>query len=88
MGTNIGDTLLDRLALLHPGEVVVVERDVGHDRALVWVWHHDVLGLQQLHDAKLVLSQVEGMSQVPLRVILAHAPVIKQVGPGKESQAK
>lgn len=71
MGTNLGDTFLDGLTLFHLGEVVVVEGDVGHDGALVRVRLHDVLGLQELHDAKLVLRQVEGMSQVPLRIVLA-----------------
>lgn len=77
MCTDLGNTLLDRLALLHLGEVVVVERDVGHNGALVRVRHHDVLGFQQLHDAKLAFGQVEGMSQVPPRVVFAQAPVIK-----------
>lgn len=77
MGTDLGNTLLHCLTLLHLGEVVVVERDVGHNGALVRVRHHDVLGLQQLHDAKLALGQVEGMSQVPLWVVFPQAPIIK-----------
>lgn len=46
--TDLGQSLLDGLSLLHLREVVVVERDVGHDGLLIWVFNIDVLHIQQL----------------------------------------
>lgn len=84
--TDLGQPLLDGLALLHPGEVVVVQRHVRHDGLLIWMRDHHVLHLQQLHDPKLPLRQGEGVFQITPRVIAADPVVVKEVGPGVERE--
>lgn len=86
--TDLGQPLLDGLALLHPGEVVVVQRHVRHDGLLIWMRDHHVLYLQQLHDPKLPLRQREGVFQITPRVIAADPVVVKEVGPGVERERR
>lgn len=69
--TNLSYPLLDCLALLHFGEVVVVKRDISHNRLLIGMGHHDIFHIQELHYTKLVLCQSESMGEVPLCIILA-----------------
>lgn len=84
--TDLGQPLLDGLALLHPGEVVVVKRHVRHDGLLIWVRDHHVVHLQQLHDPKLPLCQGEGVFQISPRVVPAGPGVVKEVRPGVERE--
>lgn len=88
MSTDLGQPLLDGLALLHPGEVVVVKRHVRHDGLLIWTRDRHVVHLQQLHDAKLPLCQGEGVFQISPRVVPAGPVVVKEVRPGVEREKK
>jgi len=80
--SDLGEPLLDRVALLHLGEVVVVQGHVGHDGPLVRVQHHHVLHLQQLHDAQLALRHREGVLKVTAGVVAVETAVVEKVGPG------
>lgn len=80
--TDLGDDFFQ--TQLHLGEVKIEDGDVGHDGPLIWVWHQDVLCVQQLDYTKLALSQGEGMSQVLLWGLLTQTRVIKQVRPGEK----
>lgn len=84
--TDLSQPLLDGLALLHPGEVVVVKRHVGHDGLLIWTRDRHVVHLQQLHYPELPLRQAEGVFQISPRVVPAGAVVVKEVGPGVERE--
>lgn len=84
--TDLGEPLLKGLALLHFGEVVVVEGHVGHDGLLVRMREQHVLHLQQLHDLKLALSHGEGVLQVAAGLVAVEAAVIEEVRPGEEEQ--
>lgn len=69
--TNLSNPLLDCLALLHFGEVVVVQRYISHDGLLIGMGNHDIFNIQELHYTKLVLCQSESMGEAPLWIILA-----------------
>lgn len=88
IGTDLGESLLDGLALLHLGEVVVVQGHVCHDGLLIWVWDSHVLHLQQLHDPKLPFCHGEGMLQVTTGVVLRETVVVEKLGPGMEGGKK
>lgn len=62
--TNLSQPPLGCLPLLQAGEIVVVLRHVGHDRAFIWVQACHVLRVQQLGNAELLLSHTEGKGEV------------------------
>lgn len=72
--------------MLHLGEVVVVQRHVGHDGLLIWMRDHYVLHFQQLHDPKLPLCQREGMLQVTTGIVAMKAAVVEKVRSGMETE--
>lgn len=51
LATNLGEPPVDSVATLQVGEVMVVERDICHDGALIWLWACHILRVQQLRDA-------------------------------------
>ncbi len=85
-GSDLCESLLDRLSLLHLGEVVVVQGHVGHDGLLVRMRDHHVLHLQQLHDPKLPLRQREGVLQVMAGVVAMETAVVKKIRPWMERE--
>lgn len=78
--SDLGESLLDGLSLLHLGEVVVVQRHVGHDGLLIGMSDYHVVHLQQLHDAELPLGQSECMLQVTPGVVAMETMVVKKIG--------
>lgn len=86
VASDLSESLLKGLALLHLGEVVVVQGHVGHDGLLVWMRDHNVLHLQQLHDPKLPLRQGEGVLQITMGVVAMKTAVVKQIRSGMEKE--
>lgn len=49
--TNLSQPPLGRLPLVQAGKIVVVQRHIGHDGALVWMQSCHILRVQQLGNA-------------------------------------
>lgn len=83
--TNLRKPPLDSLPLVQAGEVVVAEGDISHDGALIGLEDCHVLGVQQLSNAQLLLSHMEGTAEVVQWAVGTQGAIIKQVWPGQRA---